>query len=97
MDKVCLSQFSVNFLGIKPNAFSCVSVKKAFVDPEDQEVGALDKFLIENATCLPKENFTLLQKIGNGTRSYITANSQHFPDIAGCHRHCGSVGYHRNL
>ncbi|XP_063677102.1 ephrin type-A receptor 4-like isoform X2 [Bolinopsis microptera] len=41
-------------------------VKKAFVDPEDQEVGALDKFLIEHATCLPKDNFTLLQKIGNG-------------------------------
>ncbi|KAL5265258.1 hypothetical protein ACHWQZ_G006110 [Mnemiopsis leidyi] len=41
-------------------------VKKAFVDPDDQEVGALDKFLMDNTTCLPKENFTLLQKIGNG-------------------------------
>ena len=60
MENTDFMENTVSFL--KPR----FSVKKAFVDPDDQEVGALDKFLMDNTTCLPKENFTLLQKIGNG-------------------------------
>ena len=41
-------------------------MKKAFVDPEEQEIGELDKYLMDNTACLPKEDITLLQKIGKG-------------------------------
>ena len=42
------------------------SVKKEFVDPEEQELGELDTFLLEHAETLPKDHITLIQKIGNG-------------------------------